>query len=362
MCGRGGQASRGERRKENISAHFADPDPDFLLWIGRNGKYPQKQGMADMEKRKNTRRLRNRQASVLLRLFMVFVMLGPAAAEQSETITYYHTDGLGSVIAASDEAGNLLWRERYRPFGERMERAVSTDTHALYYTGKPHDDDTHLTYFGARYYDPVVGRFMGIDPAGIDPGNLHSFNRYAYANNNPYRYRDPDGRAVTPETVFDVASLGLSIADFQREPTVLGGLGVAYDGLATAVPFLPAGVGVLRNAGRAAGSVADATKSATVYRQGTFADDAIGWQGNYVKGKQWANDNPLTTPDYAKKYGLPAENTGKPDWVIKGRVNGPYSTRPAPGSHNNPANTGGGREIIPDDPSGVRLDWFHMPD
>lgn len=101
---------------------------------------------------------------------------------------------------------------------------------------------------------------------------------------------------------------------------------------------------------------------ATVFRQGTFADEAIGWEGNFVKGKQWATDNPLTTPNYAQKYGLPAENTGKPDWIVGGRTTGPYTTRPAPPSHNNPLNTGGATEVLPQNPSDVRLDWFHMPD
>jgi uncharacterized protein RhaS with RHS repeats len=44
----------------------------------------------------------------------------------------------------------------------------------------------------ARYYDPVIGRFYSNDPVGFS--NVHNFNRYAYANNNPYRYVDPDGR------------------------------------------------------------------------------------------------------------------------------------------------------------------------
>jgi hypothetical protein len=48
----------------------------------------------------------------------------------------------------------------------------------------------------ARYYDPVIGRFYSNDPQGFT--NVHNFNRYAYANNNPYKYVDPDGRnAVT---------------------------------------------------------------------------------------------------------------------------------------------------------------------
>ena len=88
----------------------------------------------------------------------------------------------------------------------------------------------------------------------------------------------------------------------------------------------------------------------------------FGWESNFVKGKQWASNNPTTTPGYVKKYGLPDENTAKPGWIVKGKVEGGYSTRPAPPSHNNPANTGGATEIMPDNPNNVKLDWFHMPD
>jgi uncharacterized protein RhaS with RHS repeats len=46
-------------------------------------------------------------------------------------------------------------------------------------------------YMQARYYDPVIGRFYSNDPIGFR--GIHSFNRYAYANNNPYKYIDPNG-------------------------------------------------------------------------------------------------------------------------------------------------------------------------
>ncbi len=48
----------------------------------------------------------------------------------------------------------------------------------------------------ARYYDPVIGRFYSNDPVGtLGHSNIaHGFNRYAYANNNPYKYNDPDGK------------------------------------------------------------------------------------------------------------------------------------------------------------------------
>ncbi len=49
----------------------------------------------------------------------------------------------------------------------------------------------------ARYYDPVSGRFLSVDPVLTDSNTGSSFNRYNYANNNPYKYIDPDGRDVT---------------------------------------------------------------------------------------------------------------------------------------------------------------------
>ena len=65
------------------------------------------------------------------------------------------------------------------------------------YTGHV-GDNTGLVYMQARYYDPVIGRFYSNDPADvmehIARGNhIHGFNRYTYANNNPYKYVDPDG-------------------------------------------------------------------------------------------------------------------------------------------------------------------------
>jgi hypothetical protein len=50
----------------------------------------------------------------------------------------------------------------------------------------------------ARYYDPLIGRFYSNDPIGFR--DVHSFNRYAYANNNPFKYVDPTGMASKTRT------------------------------------------------------------------------------------------------------------------------------------------------------------------
>lgn len=49
-----------------------------------------------------------------------------------------------------------------------------------------------------RYYDPAIGRFLSVDPVATNPSTGSSFNRYWYANNNPYRFTDPDGRQSAP--------------------------------------------------------------------------------------------------------------------------------------------------------------------
>ncbi|MDH5570970.1 MAG: peptidoglycan DD-metalloendopeptidase family protein [Gammaproteobacteria bacterium] len=133
------------------------------------------------------------------KLALICLVLIQSGLAQAETnTTYYIPDAVGSPIAAMDEVGNVLWRKHYKPFGEELEQDEASKGNRIGYTGHVHDRDTGLTYMGARYYDPVIGRFMGMDPVGIDASNPVTMNRYSYANNNPYRYFDPDGRETNP--------------------------------------------------------------------------------------------------------------------------------------------------------------------
>ncbi|GGL65019.1 hypothetical protein GCM10009091_53800 [Pseudomonas brenneri] len=127
-------------------------------------------------------------------LSVVFLALVINTVALADTVTYFHNDISGSPLAASDAAGNLLWKENYKPYGEKLNQSAPSSSNKIGYHGKAFDDATGLSYMGARYYDPVLGRFMGIDPVDFQADNLHSFNRYTYANNNPYMYVDPDGR------------------------------------------------------------------------------------------------------------------------------------------------------------------------
>jgi len=124
------------------------------------------------------------------------LLIGASAnAAPSEETTFFHTDALGSIIAASDEQGDVIWRKTYDPYGNEV---ISTENGEEYegqaYIGKPYDRETGLVYLNQRYYDSELRRFMSIDPVGFRVDAPVSFNRYAYANNNPYKFVDPDGR------------------------------------------------------------------------------------------------------------------------------------------------------------------------
>ena len=115
-------------------------------------------------------------------------------AQAAATVTFYHHDALGSVVASSNDRGWVQWNEEYQPYGEKIYDTIDTAGNGDdWYTGKNYDRELDLTYYGARWYDAKQGRFLSMDPVGVKLENVHSFNRYHYANSNPYKYLDPDG-------------------------------------------------------------------------------------------------------------------------------------------------------------------------
>lgn len=113
----------------------------------------------------------------------------------------------------------------------------------------------------ARYYSTELSRFINADPIGFEGG----MNWYAYAGGNPISFIDPSGNVV--ETAWDVANVGLgaySLQDNVRKGSwgwaVLDAVGLAYDGAATLVPFLPAGASAAMKAGRAGNSAVNSVQ------------------------------------------------------------------------------------------------------
>jgi len=110
--------------------------------------------------------------------------------DESDVATYYHFDQSGSTIALTDTAGAVTDRVEYSPFGTITHREGTTDTPYLY-AGQfgIQQEANGLLYMRARYYSPELQRFINGDPARFDGG----LNWYAYANNSPLMYVDPDG-------------------------------------------------------------------------------------------------------------------------------------------------------------------------
>jgi RHS repeat-associated protein len=110
---------------------------------------------------------------------------------------YYHTDGLGSIVAVSDEFGRIEKRFTYDPWGQRD---MPLDTHAgegggitRGFTDHEHLDDFGLIHMNGRVFDPVLARFLSADPFVQDIENSQCYNRYSYCLNNPLVYIDPSG-------------------------------------------------------------------------------------------------------------------------------------------------------------------------
>ncbi|QQO10708.1 RHS repeat-associated core domain-containing protein [Breznakiella homolactica] len=164
---------------------------------------------------------------------------------------WYHGDHLGSAQAVTDYNGVMYERLEYTPYGEVWieERGNGEEGLPFRFTGKEMDEETGLYYYGARYLDPKMSRWLSTDPAmgeyvpgapvneevrkrnGNLPGmggvyNYVNLHTYHYAANNPVKYTDPTGmmsefdstyRYSNDKNVKDAASVGY---DTPREAAV----------------------------------------------------------------------------------------------------------------------------------------------
>ncbi len=113
-----------------------------------------------------------------------------ARKDPDGSMHYIHGDHLGSADVVTDSTGNLEEKTQYYPYG----KIIAGGNQSKYlYTGQEKDEETGLYYYGARYYNPELMRFVQADlviPALYNPQAL---NRYSYVQNNPVKYVDPEG-------------------------------------------------------------------------------------------------------------------------------------------------------------------------
>jgi RHS repeat-associated protein len=132
---------------------------------------------------------------------------------------YYHYDGLGSVIALTDSAGNTIETYAYDVYG-RADKTSSVGNPYLF-TGRRFDTETELYYYRARYYSPIIGRFLQTDPIGYEGG----INLYAYCGTNPIILIDPFGLCGEGGGIGDYfwsSGKQLLLGNYTEDVTLLG--------------------------------------------------------------------------------------------------------------------------------------------
>jgi len=168
-------------------------------------------------------------------LYRIYAGKKAVAEEKGGVVKFYHKDHLGSTRVVTNAAGVKIAEYKFAPYGEKE---VSTGAGSDYqFTDKAEDATTGLSYFGARFYDAEVGRFLTADlytnlpnderilfksfdldnkvlTKGLE--NPLSQNRYIYCLNNPLNRIDPDGRnpiaIKAVDLVISIAIVGIAVA------------------------------------------------------------------------------------------------------------------------------------------------------
>jgi len=133
------------------------------------------------------------------RVVAVLIVVPLAESGRTLLLGHIHADGIGSIRALTDEAGNVTDRFEYDAYGVELSHTGS-DPQPYRFAGEPFDQASQLAYHRARWMDPRVGRFVGMDPFGgssFDPPSLH---RYVYANADPVGHLDPTGEWSVAES------------------------------------------------------------------------------------------------------------------------------------------------------------------
>ena len=177
-------------------------------------------------------------------------------------------DHLGSVRRVVDESGEVVASYDYTAFGVTVTRPEGGEIRVGQFTGQELDPETGLYNFHARLYDPVLGRFYDVDPAGTGA------SPYVYVSNNPSNMVDPNGEE--PLTAFLIvvaisAIVGMVAGAVTYALTHQGNfdagkfltyaaVGLAAGAVAGAAAF---GAGLLATAGLAAVGVSTSTSIAS---------------------------------------------------------------------------------------------------
>jgi len=200
------------------------------------------------------------------------------AQRQGGVLTYLHGDPLGSASLATNARGaNITDSDtRYYPYGVTRPGLAGTGLPTdRRFTGQREETSLGFYDYGARPYDPALGRFLQADTLVPNPGNPQSLNRYAYVVNNPLRYTDPSGHWI--ETAWDIANIGWDIYEVQRDPgSAWNWAALVLDVGAAVLPVVPGGVGLVVRGGKALSHADEVVDAGRVLAEAaSHADEAV---------------------------------------------------------------------------------------
>ena len=190
----------------------------------------------------------------------------PYALKYDGTTYFYLLNLQGDVIGITSSTGSRYGVYRYDAYGN----IISQSSHSilaknpLRYRGYVYDQETGFYYLQSRYYDPAIGRFINADALTTTGQGFLGYNMFAYCGNNPTVREDSNGKAF--DTVFDVISIGMDIAELVANPTNLVTWGaLAADVASLVLPGVSGGGKIVRFIA-SADKITDAAK---------YADDVI---------------------------------------------------------------------------------------
>jgi len=244
---------------------------------------------------------------------------------------YLHRDYLGSILAVSNNSGEVIERAHFGAWGDETDvqyRSGVTTTKrsdsltGRGFTGHEHFTEVGLVHMNGRMYDPMQGRFLSPDNHIQDPFNTQNFNRYGYVLNNPLSLTDPSGEffwfAVAIGAFFGGATAAMQGGDFWD---ILGGalIGGIAGGLGAGLGNLAAqGLGFASTGGAAAGFFGNAALSVT----GFGAGFTVGFVGGFASGFVGAAGNAMLKGQKFGKSLLMGLKAGFFSGVAAGVLNG----------------------------------------
>lgn len=141
---------------------------------------------------------------------IALVRVGQSFTNDTTPAVKYHLgDHLGSSNLVVDDAGSVINREEYTPYGETSFGSFARKRYR--FTGKERDEESGLTYFGMRYFAAWLGRWTSPDPAG----SVDGLNPFRYLRGNPVRYVDRVGLSSDEQLSKDTAAFAqkLKVSD-----------------------------------------------------------------------------------------------------------------------------------------------------